>query len=187
MFSGIEINHFFDGIDNNENHPLRNQPYFYCITWTKNSIEYGGNHSFAFGVYSDFVDHFEPNDDVPYAREVLLNSYVVSSGCYSFNDGAGGIADDTDWYKCRISTDYTLSVTVRFPQDTVFLPGELRFQFYYNGKFVGPPDSFISYTETFVFDNYGDIPGDVDVYFVLYPITDESRVSSYTLSAGNEF
>jgi hypothetical protein len=173
-------------------------PYFYRVTWVADiegvDTEFGQDAPLQYGVFSDTkTDVNEPNDD--YAEAMGLGKDVAANGVlYSYGDGGGGVASDTDWYKYTGEAGRSIAVIITHPFPTDFKNGDLFLQFYYDGAYYNPPNQvFIDEQGLLPLQDlknlntfYFDIPaaaGTVSLYFRIYSTIQSTRnvTGDYTI------
>lgn len=172
--------------------PKVNQPYYYLVTWVKDSVEYGTSDMggyYTMGANSTQTDLYEPaNEDWSFlpADATLFNS-LQPPLVYSFADGNGGQVNDTDWYKAITDAANATVVTVNIPNDTAYQNGELEFKFRYNNTDYAA-QGLVKGDNTFIFSTYAPgASGNQTVYFNIQPhlFSPRNVVSPYTVTVSS--
>jgi hypothetical protein len=120
------------------NPPDKGVPCFYRVVWKDSEgLEHGTLASLVPGLADDFSDPFEPNDIISDLDDQNTTTVFTGSnpGLYSFSDGDVNLYQDTDWYLYENDLSInSVSVTVTFPTDTGFQPGDVEFCFWFDGQ-----------------------------------------------------
>jgi len=184
----------FQDVKGSANHPTANTPYYYMVTWVKNSTEFGKTGAlYALGASSDGSDFYEPNETMTSLLSQTAST-VFNAGqppsIYSFVNAGGSPKTDTDWYKYIGPSGTTLNVQIQVPLDSSFSNNELQFQFYYNGQYYpATPQNMVKGNNSFLFNQFtAGETGNASIYFRITTnlLSTRDVVGTYTVNLSNE-
>jgi len=114
----------FPNIQENEidDTPEVDIPYYYRVTWVKDTIEYGEDAPLVVGLCRADVDPFEPNDDLTQAQKLTPGMTVDDTYTFIFDDGVSGSTVDRDWYYCENTSDTAIKITI----ELIEAPNDMR-------------------------------------------------------------
>lgn len=97
------------------NAPEADTGYRYQVRWINavDGVEYNASGKSVFGIYSETVDHAEPNDDPDEVDgDSVLPDEDNPAMLYRYSSVSGDVEADTDWYRRQVTAEETVVVTV---------------------------------------------------------------------------
>lgn len=142
---------------------LKDTAYYYKVLWVYNSVEYGDVESRIFGLYSDTIDIYEPNDNITKIENELGSTIfdnTKSALIYSFKNGK----KDIDYYKYSGSQEYLKVIINLEPANS---SGLIKVQVIHNNT-VKKEQTITSGKNIITFNSYGDLLSTDQVYIKVY-------------------
>ncbi len=186
IYSGILNNYFSDF------NALNNTLYFYKVSCVENNKEYEKSSLSNFGIYSDFVDIYEPDNNINSIEPLILNE-TYEALIYSCLADSQFILTDTDWY-LYTGNKAGLTVYITVSNGNGFKYGDIKFIFNYKGQDQGNGELIpIDQEKQLFFDNYDPIDTEpVNVNFKIYIDNNsidktKNLIGKYIIRISNEF